>query len=113
MPFGRFIPFGVRAEGGESGERSYAAHGGEVDRFICSVAWPQGVGTRPEMEQGKGGTAPGDFALDCAELAELLGEFVNQPEFGVPHPIFGRMTREQWLRWGYLHMDHHLRQFGV
>jgi hypothetical protein len=29
-----------------------------------------------------------------------------------PHPIFGRITRAEWLRWGYLHADHHLRQFG-
>jgi Protein of unknown function (DUF1569) len=28
------------------------------------------------------------------------------------HPIFGRMTEEEWMRWGYLHVDHHLRQFG-
>ena len=27
--------------------------------------------------------------------------------------IFGAMTTERWKRWGYLHMDHHLRQFGV
>ena len=30
-----------------------------------------------------------------------------------PHPVFGPMTRGAWLRWGYLHTDHHLRQFGV
>jgi hypothetical protein len=28
------------------------------------------------------------------------------------HPFFGPMSREDWLRWGYLHADHHLRQFG-
>ena len=30
-----------------------------------------------------------------------------------PHPIFGRMSDGDWLRWGYLHMEHHLRQFGA
>ena len=29
------------------------------------------------------------------------------------HPIFGRMSEAAWLRWAYLHMDHHLRQFGA
>ena len=29
------------------------------------------------------------------------------------HPIFGRMSQRAWLRWAYLHMDHHLRQFGA
>jgi Protein of unknown function (DUF1569) len=30
----------------------------------------------------------------------------------LPHPIFGPMTAKDWMRWGYLHADHHLRQFG-
>jgi hypothetical protein len=29
------------------------------------------------------------------------------------HPFFGQMTEKEWMRWGYLHADHHLRQFGV
>jgi hypothetical protein len=29
------------------------------------------------------------------------------------HPIFGALSARDWLRWGYLHADHHLRQFGV
>ena len=28
------------------------------------------------------------------------------------HPIFLDLTQTQWMRWGYLHADHHLRQFG-
>jgi hypothetical protein len=31
---------------------------------------------------------------------------------GQQHPIFGPMSRSAWLRWAYLHMDHHLRQFS-
>jgi hypothetical protein len=34
-------------------------------------------------------------------------------EEGHAHSFFGRLSRTEWLRWGYLHMDHHLRQFGV
>jgi len=77
------------------------------------LPWPKGVGTRPEMEQGKGGTVPGEFAADIAELMRLMRQFTERTEFVAAHPIFGTMTRAQWLRWGYLHMDHHLRQFGV
>ncbi len=29
-----------------------------------------------------------------------------------PHPVFGKMTKQQWGRLVYQHMDHHLRQFG-
>ena len=28
------------------------------------------------------------------------------------HPMFGPMSAADWMRWGYLHADHHLRQFG-
>jgi hypothetical protein len=52
---------------------------------------------------------------DLDELRHHLDRFSRQPrdfEFQ-PHPIFGQMTEKEWMRWGYLHMDHHLRQFGV
>lgn len=75
--------------------------------------WPKGVPTRPEMEQGKGGTSPVDLDSDRAALVAVLHEFsdhLHQPS--VDHPIFGAMTAIEWWRWGYLHADHHLRQFG-
>jgi hypothetical protein len=77
--------------------------------------WPPGILTRPEIEQGIGGTPPGDFAADLAELERLLELVASQPQdFGWPvHPIFGRMSHREWLRWAYLHADHHLRQFGL
>ena len=79
------------------------------------LRWPQGVPTRPEVEQGAGGTAPGDFGRDRATLIASLERFCdpNRASPWQPHPIFGGMTDRQWLRWGYLHTDHHLRQFGV
>jgi hypothetical protein len=79
------------------------------------LRWPPGIPTRPEVDQESGGTRPVDFAADVAELEALLDLMVRQEErFDWPqHPIFGRMSRSAWLRWAYLHMDHHLRQFGA
>ncbi len=79
------------------------------------VTWPQGVPTRPEVEQGVGGTPPADFARDRCELIRLVQSFSepNRCFAWHPHPVFGCMCDRQWLRWGYLHTDHHLRQFGV
>ncbi len=79
------------------------------------LRWPAGILTSPEIDQGFGGTRPLDFAADLAELETLL-ELVTTPgtRFDSPaHPIFGRMSQAAWLRWAYLHMDHHLRQFGA
>jgi hypothetical protein len=79
------------------------------------VRWPQGTPTRPEVEAGLGGTRPKDFASDRAALAASIERFCDPTRSFTKehHPFFGAMTTRQWLRWGYLHADHHLRQFGA
>jgi hypothetical protein len=78
------------------------------------VRWPRGrIRTMPEIDQEAGGTRPADFAADVAELERLFAIVTAEPR-GVAwraHPLFGAMSEAAWLRWGYLHMDHHLRQF--
>ena len=83
--------------------------------FNVPMKWPQGTPTRPEVEPGKGGTPPAEFDADRRELLRLLERFTREPrDFEWhEHPIFGTMTEAEWMRWGYLHMDHHLRQFGA
>lgn len=78
------------------------------------MKWPHGVKTRPELEQGVGGTPPAEFETDRRALLGTIEEFLQQPrafEFR-PHPMFGAMSEKEWMRWAYLHCDHHLRQFG-
>lgn len=80
------------------------------------VPWPSGISTRPELDQvGGGGTKPAEFARDVAELGALVERMTERGAVvdGRAHPFFGRLSRAEWLRWAYLHMDHHLRQFGV
>jgi len=77
------------------------------------MKWPKGTPTRPEIEQGKGGSKPIDFRQDLASLLTTFDRFCDAlPSPCVQHPIFGEMTALHWMRWGYLHADHHLRQFG-
>ena len=79
------------------------------------LRWPPGIRTRPEIDQQIAGTRPGEFAADVARFEATFALFTAEPrtfEWTV-HPIFGRMSEREWLRWGYLHTDHHLRQFGV
>jgi len=77
------------------------------------LKWPKGVKTRPELEQGIGGTPPVEFGRDKAELLSIFQRFCGDgANFAPTHPFFGPMSREDWMRWGYLHADHHLRQFG-
>jgi hypothetical protein len=78
------------------------------------IPWPCGTKTMPEVDQQFGGTPPGDFEEDKRQLISLTEEFAGKPAYLViaRHPFFGKMSGEEWMRWGYLHMDHHLRQFG-
>ena len=103
-----------------TGRRHASTATGPVQRTILKwvalylpVSWPAGLETRPELDQAIGGTRPVDFATDIARLDTLCVEFtVDIDSGGRVHPIFGPMSKSDWLRWAYLHMDHHLRQFG-
>jgi hypothetical protein len=76
--------------------------------------WPQGVPTRPEVDQLIGGTKPVEFARDRGALKSAIEQFASKRgDTFQPHPMFGRMDVDEWQRWGWLHTDHHLRQFGV
>ena len=79
------------------------------------LPWPAGIATSPEIDQEMEGTCPADFAADVARLEALVEVVTLRPESldGQPHPVFGKLSGAAWLRWGYLHMDHHLRQFGA
>jgi hypothetical protein len=101
------------------GEKYASPAGSWLQRtFIKWVAlhtplqWPPGVPTRPEIEQGRGGTPPAEWESDRAELVELIDGFRERRAFA-EHPAFGKLSRSEWLIWGYRHVDHHLRQFGV
>jgi hypothetical protein len=103
------------------GERPCAPVAGRFKQLVKLVAlyapvhWPRGtIVTVPEAEQGRGGTPPVEFERDRAELLALMERFATTGAHALPptHPIFDRMTATDWGRWGYRHVDHHLRQFG-
>jgi hypothetical protein len=104
------------------GEKPTSPAAGFLQRTIVKfvalrvpLQWPKGVPTRPELEQGVGGTKPAEFERDRAELVELVNRFSNSAgNLAEPfHPMFGPLSGFEWQRWGYLHVDHHLRQFGA
>jgi hypothetical protein len=77
------------------------------------LRWPHGVKTRPDVDQEAGGTPPGEFATDLSELVRMCERFGTARGPRSPHYLFGPLTEWEWGRWGYKHVDHHLRQFGV
>ncbi len=78
------------------------------------IEWKRNIGTMPAVKQGAGGTVPGAFADDRARLLATIARFCTCPTLAATrHPFFDRMSTDDWLRWGWLHADHHLRQFSA
>ena len=77
------------------------------------LPWPQGIPTRPEVDAKRGGSKPVAFDTDRQDVIALMRRFVSPDTRYQPHPVFGAMPRSDWRIWGYRHMDHHLRQFGL
>jgi hypothetical protein len=103
------------------GQKPVGARSGPLQRtalkwfvLYAPVPWPHGIPTGAEVDQEREGTRPVEFAADLAQ-AEALLELVTAPSRSLdrPHPVFGPMSNAEWLRLGYLHTDHHLRQFGA
>lgn len=81
--------------------------------FTSPLPWPKGVPTSPEVDAEKNGTPPGDFVPDVEELGALVQRFVTSDgRHLAPHYVWGDLSRGEWGRYGYRHIDHHLRQFG-
>lgn len=77
------------------------------------LRWPHGIKTLPEMDQQRGGTPPSDFASDSEKFRILFERFCSSENEFAPHGMFGQMSRSERMRHAYLHIDHHLRQFGA
>ena len=77
------------------------------------MPWPKGIPTRPEVDPRRAGSRPAEFEADRAACIRLLRRFAAPETTFGRHPIFGPMSRAEWLTWGFGHVDHHLRQFGL
>jgi Protein of unknown function (DUF1569) len=105
-----------------SGEKPTKLNTGLLQRTAVKWAalhmpfpWPPGIPSSPEIASEFGGTQPVEFAADLAQVEALLEQMTSTPPGVVrpPHPLFGPLSETEWLRWGYRHLDHHLRQFGA
>ncbi len=57
-----------------------------------------------------------DLDAERHRLCRLLDRFAEAGPGGCtrhPHSFFGPLTPEEWAVLMYMHLDHHLRQFGV
>jgi hypothetical protein len=82
---------------------------------VYLVPIPKGAPAAPEINPHKTGTKPVNFERERRILIAEIEKFasLSDEDFNGKHHIFGKMTRNQWGRLGYKHLDHHLKQFGV
>lgn len=58
-------------------------------------------------------TTPKDFEKEKQALIEMINDFSENTMSDEPHPFFGKLTKDEWSRGTWKHLDHHLQQFGV
>jgi hypothetical protein len=76
------------------------------------LKWRPNFPTRPELDQCRLNPRLGHFESDRQTAIALTERLCEADLKGKRHPYFGVITQTEWLRWGWLHADHHLRQFG-
>jgi Protein of unknown function (DUF1569) len=54
-----------------------------------------------------------DFEKEKQALLAMVNNFSENNIVDSPHPFFGKLTKEQWSKGTWKHLDHHLQQFGV
>ena len=76
-------------------------------RFLAlysGVPWAHGFRTLPEIDILLKPESIGEFAVEKAELIALIDRFCRSDAGDLlsEHPFFGNLTRDDWMRWGYL-----------
>ena len=83
--------------------------------FILKTDFPtpkDKVETFPEINAVTRNINPDDFIAERNKLVDLVKNFPVKET----HPVsglLGKMSKENWARLQYTHLDHHLKQFGV
>lgn len=54
-----------------------------------------------------------DFEKEKNSLLDMVNRFTESNMINEKHPVFGKLTKEQWSKATWKHLDHHLKQFGV
>ncbi len=85
-----------------------------VKQFALKLptTWPHSTTTIPQLKLDAPGMACTTFEQDRKALLTALDNFCALTNHTRDHPFFGPMQHADWMRWGYLHADHHLRQFN-
>ena len=106
------VPIGV-AEGTHKLKRTF------IGRIFGPIAKPMLFNDKPfkrNLPTDKSFIMTGaekDFYMEKGKLLTAINNFTEANMVNEPHPFFGKLTKEQWSKGSWKHLDHHLKQFGV
>jgi hypothetical protein len=96
-----------------------ATNSSTIKQVILRVAFltvltkfPKEVRAPRKLDVKRNGAMIGDFDKHKNELLSLLDMFSMQQNIYGLHPYFGKLSHKQWGIFTWMHIDHHLRQFG-
>lgn len=97
--------------------KDYGVRGNPLVRWFFKKSlyndklWRKGLPTAPNLVAKE----EKDFQTEMTKLKQLVKDCheVKTRTHWNPHPLFGKLTHDQWGKMEYKHLDHHLRQFGV
>ncbi len=76
--------------------------------------FPKNSPTAGELNQLQQGTPARDFYTEAGFAVKMMEVFNERDESKLkPHPMFGKLSKQQWSDLLVKHFDHHLKQFGV
>jgi hypothetical protein len=78
---------------------------------LSNIPWPKGANTPREMNMHPTKFTVTDLETEKKELLRYLNSVKAATELK-PHPFFGALSRKEWDRLIYKHIDHHLTQFS-
>lgn len=79
------------------------------------ISMPKNLKTFKEIDPQKGIITNSEgFEKDRITFVDLIQKMVLISEnHTIKHPIFGQLTKTELGKLTYVHLDHHLKQFGV
>ena len=79
--------------------------------LLSNLPWIKGAPTPDEMNVEKNNFLLTGIEMEKRDLLNYLEKAKGQVQLK-PHPFFGNLSRNEWSRLIYKHIDHHLKQFG-
>ncbi len=79
-------------------------------KLYDETPWKQGLPTdRSFIMTGQSK----NFETEKSQFLDMVSRFTENNMLSERHPVFGKLTKENWSKATWKHLDHHLKQFGV